>query len=66
MQMLCKQLPLFTNSSFAFWNFLDFFPLNVFGPWLVDSVDAELVGLQANCTTLCLHPTHHRLKGQMM
>lgn len=27
------------NSSFAFWNFLDF---NIFDPWMVEATDAEL------------------------
>lgn len=30
-----------TNSNFALWTFLFFFPLNIFTPWWIESWDAE-------------------------
>ena len=40
--MLCKLLQVSTNSSFAFWNFLEIF-LNIFILLLAKFVNAELV-----------------------
>lgn len=46
------------NSSFASWNILEFFFLNSFDPWLVESADAEpadmkgrLYTISCNCIT---------------
>ena len=30
-----------TNSSFAFWNFLEFFFFNIFDLWLIETAGAE-------------------------
>ena len=35
------------NSSFAFWNFLEFFSLNIFDPRVVEFVDVE--AMRADC-----------------
>ena len=37
--MVCKYLPAHSNSSFVFWNFLDFFFPNIFILQLVESAD---------------------------
>ena len=38
------------NSSFAFWNFPDFFSLNIFDLWVVEFQDAELQIQRVDCT----------------
>ena len=39
--MLYKQLQARANSSFGFWNFLEFFPGIFFNLWLVVSTDVQ-------------------------
>lgn len=34
------------NSRFAFWNFLEFFPQNIFNQWLVESKDTKPMGME--------------------
>ena len=46
--MLCKELPVCQNSSFAFWNFLEFFFFfwNLFYPQLVESIYVEPMDME--------------------
>ena len=45
------------NLSSAFWNFLEFFPPNIFSPWLIKFVDAEPVDTEGQLYCINVTPS---------
>ena len=49
------------NSSFAFWNFLEFFFSNIFNPWMVESTDGEPTDTQGRLLFCFLRNSMYRI-----
>ena len=53
--MLYKSLLAHGKFKFSFWNFLEFFPPNIFNPQLVESADEEPLDMESQLYAKMLH-----------